>query len=373
MFVWFATFKIPTLDSFEARKISQSTKIYDQTGEVLLYDVNQDIQRSLVPFESISRNVKNATIAIEDRDFYSHNGIQIKSIIRAVFANTASLGYSQGGSTITQQVIKNALLSNEKILSRKIKEWVLAVKLEKILTKDEILNQYLNEIPYGGALYGIEEATQTYLGKKASDVTIAEAAYMSALPQAPTYFSPYGNHKDRLEDRKNLIISEMLRNNFITAQEADAAKKEVVTFKPKEPTGLKAPHFVFYVIEELQKKYGEETIQNGGLRVKTSLNYEIQKKGEEIANKFALENEKTFNAENAAFVAIDPKTGGIIAMIGSRNYFDKDIDGNFNITTAHRQPGSTFKPFVYAEAFNKGYTPETVVFCLLYTSDAADE
>lgn len=362
MFVWFATFKIPTLDSFETRKVSESTKIYDNTGEILLYDVNQNIQRSIVPLDKISRNVKNATIAIEDKDFYSHNGIQIKSILRAVFANTTSLEFAQGGSTITQQVVKNSILSNEKTISRKVKEWVLALKLEKILTKDEILNLYLNEIPYGGAIYGIEEASKSFLGVSASELTIAQAAYMSALPQAPTFFSPYGKNKDRLESRKNLVISEMLRNNFITEEEADAAKKEVVVFKPKELVGLKAPHFVFYIIEALEKEYGEDVVQNGGLRVKTTLNYELQQKGEEIANKYAVQNEKTFNAENAAFVAIDPKTGGILAMIGSRNYFDKEIDGNFNITTASRQPGSTFKPFVYAEAFNKGYTPETVVF-----------
>jgi len=362
MLIWFATFKIPTLDSFETRKVSESTKIYDSTGEILLYDVNQNIQRSLVPLDKISRNVKNATIAIEDKDFYSHNGIQIKSILRAVFANTTSFGFAQGGSTITQQVVKNSLLSNEKTISRKIKEWVLALKLEKILTKDEILNLYLNEIPYGGAIYGIEEASKSFLGVPASDLTIAQAAYLAALPQAPTFFSPYGKNKERLENRKNLVISEMLQNNFITQEEADDAKKEVVVFKPKELVGLKAPHFVFYVIDELQKKYGEDVVQNGGLRVKTTLNYELQQKGEGIANKFALQNEKTFNAENAAFVAIDPKTGGILTMVGSRNYFDKEIDGNFNITTARRQPGSTFKPFVYAEAFNKGYTPETVVF-----------
>ncbi len=366
--VWISTFKIPTLDSFEERRVIESTKIYDKTGEILLYDVNQDIKRTVIPLAEISRNIKNATIAIEDREFYEHNGIKPKSILRAILANLelfvglSDSGYTQGGSTITQQVVKLSLLTSEKKISRKIKEWVLAVKLEKILSKDEILDLYLNEIPYGGSVYGIEEASQTFLGKSATDLTIAEAAYLASLPQAPTYYSPYGNHKDRLEERKNVVLKEMLRNSFITEEEYAAAKEEKIEFKPRETSNIKAPHFVFYVIEELEKKYGKEMVRDGGFRVITTLDYEMQKEGEEIIRPYALENEKTYNAENAAFVAIDPKTGGILTMIGSRDYFDKDIDGNFNITTAHRQPGSTFKPFVYAQAFEKGYTPETVLF-----------
>lgn len=362
LFIWFATFQIPTLESFEARRVEQSTKIYDKTGEILLYDVNQNVQRTTVPYDAISQNVKNATIAIEDKNFYQHGAIDPKSILRAIFANTTSLGYAQGGSTITQQVIKNALFTSEKLISRKIKEVVLAYKLEKVMSKDEILNLYLNEIPYGGAVYGIEEASQNFYGKHASDLTVAESAYLAALPQAPTYYSPYGAHKDKLEDRKNIILEEMKKDGFISQSEYNSAKKENVVFKPKQSGGIKAPHFVFYVIDELQQKYGDEAIRTGGLRVKTTLDYALQQKGEEIANRYALQNKKNFNAENAAFVAIDPKTGGILTMVGSRNYFDKEIDGNFNIATAKRQPGSTFKPFVYAESFIKGYTPETVVF-----------
>lgn len=362
LFIWLATFQIPTLESFEARRVEQSTKIYDKTGEILLYDVNQNVQRTTIPYSAISQNVKNATIAIEDKNFYQHGAIDPKSILRAVFANTTSFGYAQGGSTITQQVIKNALFTSEKLISRKIKEIVLAYKLEKVMSKDEILNLYLNEIPYGGAVYGIEEASQNFYGKHASDLTITESAYMAALPQAPTYYSPYGLHKDKLEDRKNIVLSEMRKDNFISQSEYDSAIKETVVFKPKQSGGIKAPHFVFYVIDQLSQKYGDDMIQTGGLRVKTTLDYTLQQKGEGIANKFALQNKKNFNAENAAFVAIDPKTGGILTMVGSRNYFDKEIDGNFNIATAKRQPGSTFKPFVYAESFVKGYTPETVVF-----------
>ncbi len=360
--IWISSFKIPTLDSFAERQVVESTKIYDKTGEILLYDVNQETKRSVVHFDEISRNVKNATIAIEDEEFYEHIGVKPTAFLRAIFANLLSLSFSQGGSTITQQVVKNSLLSSEKLISRKLKEWVLAIRLEKILSKDEILNLYLNEIPYGGALYGIEEASKTFLGKDAGTLSIAESAYLAALPQAPSFYSPYGKNPDRLEARKNLVLSKMFENGFITEQEYTDAKNERVEFKPREASGIKATHFVFFVIEELEKKYGESVVRNGGLKVKTTLDYKIQEKGEEIAEKYAKENEGKFNAENAAFVAIDPKTGGILAMVGSRDYFDENIQGNFNIATAHRQPGSTFKPFVYATAFNKGYTPETVIF-----------
>lgn len=361
-FLWASTLEIPTLDTFAQRKIIESTKIFDRTGEVLLYDVNQNIRRSVIPFEEISRNIKNATIAIEDREFYQHRGVKIKSILRALFANTTSLGYSQGGSTITQQVVKVSLLSSQKKISRKIKELILALKLEKILSKDEILNLYLNEIPYGGSVYGIEEASQTLFDKSASDLTIAESAYLAALPQAPTYYSPYGNHRDKLEERKNLILSEMLKNKFISDNEYKAALSEKVEFKPRETSGIKSTHFVFFVLDELNKKYGEDTVRDAGLRVTTTLDWNIQKQGEEIVKEYAQKNKVNFNAENAAFVAIDPKTGAILAMIGSRDYFDKEIEGNFNVATAHRQPGSAFKPFVYAQALEKGYTPETALF-----------
>jgi 1A family penicillin-binding protein len=360
--IWVSTFKIPTLDSFAERRVVESTKIYDKTGEVLLYDVNQEIKRTVIPFENISRNIKNATIAIEDREFYEHIGVKPTSFMRAVLANLLSLSFSQGGSTITQQVVKNSLLSNEKLISRKIKEWVLAIKLENILTKDEILNLYLNEIPYGGALYGIEEASQTFFGKPASDLSIPESAYLAALPQAPSYYSPYGKNREDLDSRKNLVLHEMLENGFITETEYEEAKVVLVEFKPRPEQGIKAPHFVFSVMEELASRYGENALESGGLRVITTLDYTLQEKAEEIAEAYAKENAVNFNAENMAFVAIDPKTGGILAMVGSRNYFDEEIEGNFNIATAHRQPGSTFKPFVYAAAFNEGYTPETILF-----------
>lgn len=362
MIIWVSTFKIPTLNDFKERKTTQSTKIYDRTGEVLLYDIFQDQKRTIVTFDKISPYIKEATMAIEDQDFYTHNGIKPTAFLRAILVNLTSLSYSQGGSTITQQVIKKTILSDDKTATRKIKEWILALRLEKMLTKDEIFELYLNEIPYGGNFYGVEEASQAYFGKKALDVTVAEAAYLAALPQAPSYYSPYGKNKKDLDDRKNVVLSEMKQMGYIDEEEYTAAKNEVVVFLPKEEKGIKAPHFVMFVKEYLVKKYGEEVLENGGLRVTTTINYELQKKAEEIALKYALINEKAVKGKNDGFVVIDPKTGEILTMVGSRNYFDKEIDGQYNIATAKRQPGSTFKPFIYAEAFNRGYTPETTLF-----------
>ncbi len=362
--LWAGSLRLPDFDIMADRVVRQSTKIYDRTGEVLLYDLHEDVRRTVLPFENISQYIKDATVSIEDARFYEHNGIRPLSFIRAVFANLLSFSYSQGGSTITQQVVKNALLTKEKLISRKIKEWVLAVKLEQTLSKDEILALYLNESPYGGNMYGVQEATHLFFGKDASDVTLAEAAYIAAIPQAPTFYSPYGNNTDRLDERKNLVLEQMYENNYITKEEMETAQAEVVTFNERPEKGILAPHFVFYVREYLQQKYGTDTLETAGLKVITSLDYDIQQKAEDIVHEGAMENAEKFKAENMGLVAVDPKTGEILAMVGSRDYFDEEIDGQVNIATAKRQPGSSFKPFVYATAFMKGLTPETVVFDL---------
>jgi len=362
--LWASTLEIPDLHSFDQRKVAQSTKIYDRTGEVLLYDLHENIQRTVVPFGDISRHIKNATVAIEDAEFYQHHGVKPTAFLRAVVINLTTFGFSQGGSTITQQVVKNSILTQEKLISRKIKEWVLSIKLEKVMSKEDILNLYLNESPYGGNLYGIEEASRAFFNKSATDVTLAEAAYLAALPQAPTYYSPYGNHRDKLEERKNLVLARMLENGFITESEYEEAKGVTVEFSPLQDRGIKAAHFVFFIQEYLEQKYGKRAVEERGFKVITTLDYELQSKAEEIVKVAALENQEKFNAENAGMVAIDPKTGQILVMVGSRDYFDSGIDGNFNVALAKRQPGSSFKPFVYATAFKKGYTPETVVFDL---------
>jgi 1A family penicillin-binding protein len=360
--IWLATLKTPDFNAFNDRIVASSTKIYDRTGEVLLYDIHEDVKRNVVPFEEISIHAKNATVAIEDSEFYEHNGIKPKAILRAVLANLKSGEFSQGGSTLTQQIVKNTLLTQNKRVSRKLKEWILAVKVEREFSKEQILEIYLNEAPYGGSIYGIQEASKTFFDKDAKDVTLAEAAYLAAIPNAPTFFSPYGQNKDRLDERKNLVLSRMKELGFISDEEYLESKDEVVEFLPREDVGIKAPHFVFWVREYLEEKYGREVVLRGGLNVKTTLDWGLQEKAEEIVTKHAEINTELHGATNAALVAIDPKTGQVLSMVGSRDYFDKEIDGNFNVTTAQRQPGSSFKPFVYATAFKKGFEPQTTIF-----------
>lgn len=364
LIIWFTSLEIPDFKSFENRKIVNSTKIYDRTGKILLYDIHQDIKKTDIPFEKMGINIKNATVAIEDSEFYNHNGIRITSIIRAILSNLFNIGIGGGGSTITQQLVKNTLLTQKVSYIRKIKEWILAIKIDQSMPKEKILEAYLNENPYGGNIYGIEEATKTYFNKDTQDLTIAEAAYLASIPQSPTILSPYGKNKDKLENRKNLVLSRMLELNFISEEEYNKAKNEIVIFTPQETTGIKAPHFVFFIKDYLEQKYGSDLVEEGGLNVITTLDYSLQEKGEKIVKDGALKNEKDWNGKNAGLVAIDPKTGQILTMVGSRDYFDKTIDGNYNIATAWRQPGSSFKPFIYATAFNKGFLPETVLFDL---------
>ncbi len=360
--IWISTLSLPDFNSFTERKVASSTKIYDRTGTIVLYDLNDNIRRTVIADENIGANVKNATVAIEDSDFYHHNGISFRGLARAIFHKIIYGGKMEGGSTLTQQLIKNTLLTNERTISRKIKEWILAVKLETTLSKDQILGLYLNEAPYGGTIYGIQEASKTFFGKEPLDLTLAESAYLSAIPNSPTYYSPYRSHKDKLDERKNIVLKRMFDLKFIDSAAYEAAKSEIVTFLPEQPTHIEAPHFVFFVKQYLLNEYGEIALEEGGLKVITTIDYNLQKKAEEIVKENALINEKSSGGKNAAAVAINPNTGEILAMVGSRDYFDKTIDGNFNVTTAMRQPGSAFKPFVYAAAFNKGYTADTVLF-----------
>lgn len=359
-----SSLKIPDFHSFGDRKVVNSTQIYDRTGKILLYDIHQDVKRTNIPFEQMGPNIKNATVAIEDSEFYTHGGIRITSIVRAILSNLFGFGIGGGGSTITQQLVKNTLLTQKVSYVRKIKEWVLAIKIDNSMPKEKILEAYLNEIPYGGNVYGIEAASKTYFGKDAQDLTLAEAAYLASIPQSPTTLSPYGKNKNKLDARKNLVLSRMLELKFITKEEYNKAKSEEVVFIPQATMGIKAPHFVFFIKDYLEQKYGASAVENGGLKITTTIDADLQAKAEQIVKEGALKNEKDWNGKNAGLVAIDPKTGQILTMVGSRDYFDKTIDGNFNITTANRQPGSSFKPFIYATAFSKGFTPDTVLFDL---------
>ncbi len=362
--LWVSQLKIPHLDSFEERRVEQTTKIYANDGETLLFDVFEHARRTEVPFEEISDHIKNATLAVEDSRFYEHRGIQPKSILRATLVNLRTGDFTQGGSTLTQQVVKNSVLTQEKIISRKLKEWIFSIRLERVMDKDTIFEFYLNETPYGGTNYGVEQASRSFFGKSASDVTIAEAAYLAALPVAPTRLSPYGPNRELLDQRQRFVLREMLKNEFITEEEYQEAIEEDVDFLSREEGGIRAPHFVMYVKEYLENKYGADIFDRGGLRITTTLDYDMQREAERLALEHAHRNVDNFNAENIALSAIDPKTGGILVMVGSRDYSDPNIDGNYNITTSYRQPGSAFKPFAYAQAFIRGYTPETIVFDL---------
>jgi penicillin-binding protein 1C len=364
LIVMLSSLKIPDFNSFEDRKVINSTQIYDRTGKILLYSLNQQIKRTDIPLAQMSPNIKNATIAIEDSNFYNEGGVRISSTARAFLSDLFHVGIGGGGSTITQQLVKNTLLTPNRSYVRKIKEWVLAIKIDHSMSKDNILEAYLNEIPYGGNIYGIEAASKNYFNVDAIDLDLAQAAYLASIPQSPTTLSPYGKNKDKLDARKNLVLSRMLDLKIITQTQYDQAKNEVVTFIPQATMGIRAPHFVFWIKDYLEQKYGSDLVDSGGLKVITTLDANLEAQAEQVVQDGALQNEKTWNASNAALVAIDPKTGQILAMVGSRNYFDTAIDGNFNVATATRQPGSSFKPFVYATAFNEGFTPDTVLFDL---------
>ncbi len=365
MFVYFAK-DLPSPQQISQRQITESTKIYDRTGQVILYDIHGEEKRTIIPFDQIPQNVKNATLTIEDNNFYNHFGLDFKGILRSVFYNVVGkkiLGQkvSVGGSTITQQFIKNAVLTSEKTYTRKIKEAILAIEMELRYSKDEIFGFYLNQVPYGSNAYGVEAAAQTFFDKEAKDLTLAEAALLASLTQAPSYYSPYGSHVDILKARQEYALDRMQKLGYISEQERDQAKQEKLKFAPAK-SGIKAPHFVMYIKEYLEEKYGQETVENGGLRVLTTLDWDLQKAAEQIINEGAQSNWKKYGARNAALAAVDPKTGQVLAMVGSYDYFDLDNDGNVNVTLSERQPGSSFKPFAYVTAFQKGYTPETVLF-----------
>ena len=376
--VWALTLDVPDFEAFDQRKIIQSTKIYDRSGDILLYDIHNDIRRTVVEFGEIPASVKNATVAIEDSNFYNHHGVSFLSIVRAAIASIIYGGVSQGGSTITQQLVKKALLTDERTITRKFKELVLALKVEREFGKEQILGFYLNEIPYGSSAYGIAAAAETFFGKKIRDITLAEAAYLASLPNAPTLYSPYGSHKRELDERKNLVLKRMRDLEFITNEKMAEAEKESVKFVARGNETLKAPHFVFYVRDYLTEKYGEDTVESGGLKITTTLDWNLQQKAEELTKKFVEEEESKFNVYNAGLTAVDPASGQILVMVGSRDWFmnpkpegckpgiDCKFEPNVNVTAyaSGRQPGSAFKPFVYATAFKKGYTPETAVFDL---------
>jgi 1A family penicillin-binding protein len=361
VFAWLAK-DLPSSGNISTRFIAQSTKIYDRTGEHILYDVHGEEKRTQIPYSEMPESIRYATIALEDQDFYSHHGIKLSSIMRAVFKDVVNMGKAQGGSTITQQLIKNSLLSSERTFTRKIKEVILAIELEQKFGKDEILAMYLNEIPYGSNAYGVEAAAQTFFGKHAKELALDESALIASLPQAPTYFSPYGSHIEDLKYRQEAALKKMKDLGYISEEQYQEAKSADVLAKinPNRER-IDAPHFVMYVKEYLEKNYGQQAVEQGGLKVYTTLDWDKQEKAQQAVSDGASRNKK-YNAENASLVAMDPKTGQILAMVGSKDYFDTAIDGQVNVAIRNRQPGSSFKPYVYLTAFKKGYTPETQIW-----------
>lgn len=363
-FAWFAK-DLPTPAKIAKMHPSQSTKIYDRNG-VLLYETG-DLKRTVITSDQMPKYIKDATVATEDQQFYQNHGINFKGVARATFNNIFhTSGGVQGGSTITQQYVKNALLYSNRTFTRKIKEVILAIELEFMYSKDQILTMYLNEIPYGGQSAGVEAASTMYFNKPAKDLTLAQAATLAAIPKAPTYYSPYGLHTDRLIVRRNYVLDQMAKMNYISKDQADAAKKEDTTtvgsaVQPRKMSIL-APHFSLYVLEQASEEYGDQRVEKEGMTIYTTLDYNKQKVAEQAVTDGMAKVQK-YGGSNGALVSIDPKTGEVLAMVGSKDFFDTSIDGNVNIATSDRQPGSSFKPYVYATAFKKpDYSPSKILY-----------
>ncbi|MBU1446241.1 transglycosylase domain-containing protein, partial [Patescibacteria group bacterium] len=396
---------LPDVHDIDKLSVAQSTTIYDREGNVL-YVKHGDENREYVPYEEISMNLVNATIAIEDDGFWDHKGFDLPAIIKAGLYEVLGVGTKRGGSTITQQYVKNAFLSDEHSYTRKIKELILAVRLEQAYDKEKILELYLNKIPYGNTAYGVQKAAEIYFGKDAKDLDVAESVILAALPQAPSLYNPYGSNRnsemvvpiEKLEKAKvydsavltkgidytmgllgkgyeysdgqgiyipgraDLVLRKLYDDGYITEDQKTEAwqKLQGIEFNENR-VRMDAPHFVFYVIQELEEKYGKEVVEQGGLKVYTTIDPELQKIAETAVEDGVAANVR-FNATNAALVSIDPKTGQILAMVGSKDYYDEEIDGNVNIATSYKQPGSSFKPYVYAQAFYNGYAPASVLY-----------
>lgn len=360
---WYAR-DLPDPNRLIDRTVAQTTKLYDRTGEHLLYEIHGAQKRTIVPLDQIPQDVQHATLVAEDRDFYQHAGVSLRGILRAAFSHVTGIGKGGGGSTLTQQLVKNAILTNEYRLSRKLKELVLAWRIEQKFSKDQILQLYLNEIPYGGTSYGIQSAAQSYFGKNVGELSLAEAATLAAISNAPSALSPYTSRGlERLMARKEYVLNGMAEAGYVTVEQAAAAKAEDVKFIPRRDA-ITAPHFSLWVYDQLVERYGRRLVEEGGLKIVTTLDASLQGAAEAAIDAQLERNRDRYEAKNASLVALDVKTGQILAMVGSADFFDEEIDGQVNVALSPRQPGSSFKPIVYAAAFDAGYSPQTVVFDL---------
>ena len=351
-------FNLPSPDKI-VRREGFSTKILDRNG-LVLYDIYADQRRTPVESDDIPLYLKQATIAVEDKNFYKHSGFDPLGMLRGL-SRIFTRGYAQGGSTLTQQLVKNVLLSSERTIFRKLREFILAVQIERKYSKDEILQMYLNEAPYGGTAWGVEAATETYFGKKAKDLNLVESAILAGLPQRPSAYSPYSTTPDAYIGRASDVLRRMEEDGYITKEQEEAAKSELVDVKFQEKgASFKAPHFVQYVQKILEERYGASVVELGGLQVTTTLDLDLQEEAQKIVAEEIAKVESQ-RITNGGTVVLDSQTGEILAMVGSKRFDDPDYDGQVNVTVASRQPGSSFKPITYATAFKEGYTPSTMI------------
>jgi len=358
LFVWYAK-DLPQPDKI-VRKEGFATKIYDRNGE-LLYDVFAGQRRTPVVLEEIPLHLRNATIAIEDKNFYKHKGFDPRGILRAIY-NILVRRKLQGGSTLTQQLVKNVLLTSQRTLPRKIKEFILAVQIESKYSKDQILQMYLNESPYGGTAWGVEAAAEVYFGKRVSELNLVESAILAGFPQRPSVYSPFSDEPKAYIDRTQQVLRRMREDGYISPEQEEEAKKQLEEVKFASSSGtFKAPHFVMYVKKQLEDKYGQQIVEQGGLRVKTTLDLKIQEEAQKIVAEEIAKVEEKYHITNGAAVVVDPNSGEILSMVGSKNYDDPNYDGKVNVTLRLRQPGSAIKPVTYVTAFKKGYTAATLL------------
>ena len=357
---------LPNPSSLNPKELAQATNIYDRNG-VLLYVKHTDgVIRTVIPLSAISPHLIDATIALEDRQFYTHQGIDFPRIVAAAIADLTHQGVQQGASTITQQLVKRMFVGSANSLERKVREATLALEIERRFSKNEILTLYLNQIFYGHQAYGIEAAAQTYFAKSAKDLDIAQAAMLAGIPNAPSSFDPYNPATAaQAMSRQDLVLRDMLRDHYISQLEYDKAVKETLTFQDGSiQRDLKAPWFVDYVLRQLSKQYGDAVVAGGGLRVTTTLDYNLQRIAEQaVYNNVNRADLKARNVNNGAAEVIDPNTGQVLAMVGSANYYDQAIGGQYNVITdgQGRQPGSSFKIYVYATALANGWAPSTLI------------
>jgi len=348
---------LPQPDELTQKQLPLSTKITDRNGTVLFKIYDQE-NRTLIPLSDVSDSMVKATLAIEDQDFYEHHGISFKGILRAARANLKSERL-QGGSTITQQLIKMRLLTTERTWTRKAKESILAILVERRYSKEEILEMYFNQVSYGGSTYGIEEASYRYFNKSAKELELAESALLAGLPAAPSVYTPFGPTPELAFERQADVLRRMVEEEYITAEQATEARQKQLIFRT-DSIEILAPHFVMYVRKLIADTYGEAALNQGGLEVRTSLDLGLQNQAQEIVTTEVTKLKK-LNVSNGAALVTNPQTGEILSMIGSINYFDFEEDGQVNVTLRPRQPGSSIKPLMYALAFERGYTPASVI------------